>query len=119
MERCICQTELHSTSPTQAAQGGLSNSSTGMYIAGRVDDYLVALRAGSMYTVKLSLNQFYSPDTKEFELKVPAGKYLITANFEGHGAQAVNLDTQGIKLMNFWLGKAQSNVLTIVGFDPS
>jgi hypothetical protein len=85
----------------------------GMYIAGRVDDYLIALRAGSTYTIKLNLNQFCSPATKEFELNVPPGKFLITANFEGKGAQAVNLDTQGIKLMNFWLGKAQSNTLTI------
>ena len=35
------------------------------------------------------------------------------AEFQGTGAKLVNLDMPAIKLMNFWLGKVQSNVLTI------
>ena len=76
-------------------------------IAGRVDDYVVPLRAGSSYTLKLRLDQFSSPDTKEFELKFFSGKYQISAQFEGGGAKTRNLDVPGIKLMDFWLGNVQ------------
>lgn len=82
-------------------------------VAGRVDDYVVPLRAGSSYTLKLSLDQFWSPDTKEFELKFIPGKYQITAQFEGGGAKTSNLDVPGIKLMNFWLGTLQSNIIML------
>lgn len=82
-------------------------------VAGRVDDYVVPLRAGSSYTLKFSLDQFWSPDTKEYELKLYPGKYQITAQFEGGGAKTSNLDMPGIKLMNFWQGKLQSNALAV------
>jgi hypothetical protein len=82
-------------------------------VAGRVDDYLVPLRVGSSYTLKLSLDQFWSPDTKEFEMKFFPGEYQITAQFEGGGAKTSNLDLPGIKLMNFWLGNLQSNIVVV------
>lgn len=82
-------------------------------IAGRVDDYVVPLRAGSSYTLKLSLDQFWSPDTKEFELKFFPGKHQISAQFDGSGAKTGNLDVPGIKLMNFWLGNVQSNIMMV------
>ena len=82
-------------------------------VLGRVDDYVVPLRAGSTYTVKLSLDQFWSPETKEFELKLVPGKYQITAQFEGAGAKISNLDMPGIKFMNFWVGKLQSNIIVV------
>lgn len=81
-------------------------------VAGRVDDYVVPLRAGSTYTLNLSLDQFWSPNTKEFELKFP-GKCQITAQFEGGGAKTNNLDVPGIKLMNFWPGNLQSNIIIV------
>jgi hypothetical protein len=37
----------------------------------------------------------------------------LTAQFEGTGARTANLDMPGMKLMNFWLGKVESNRLTI------
>ncbi|MFL6230443.1 MAG: hypothetical protein ACJ741_16855 [Pyrinomonadaceae bacterium] len=80
-------------------------------VAGRVDDYVVPLRAGSTYALNLGLDKFYSSGTNEFASKLPAGKYQITAQFEGVGAQALNLDTPGIGLMNFWKGTLQSNTL--------
>jgi len=82
-------------------------------VAGRVDDYIVPLRAGSSYTLVLSLDQFWSPDSHEFELSLIPGKNQITAQFEGGGAKTSNLDVPGLKLMNFWLGHLQSNVLVI------
>ena len=82
-------------------------------INGRVDDYVVPLRAGSIYTFKINLDQYWSPDTKQFGLKLPPGKCQITAQFDGTGAKTSNLDMPGIKLMNFWTGKLQSNVVEI------
>ena len=82
-------------------------------VFGRLDDYVVPLRAGSTYTLKLRMDQFWSPDTKEFELKFLPGKYQITAQFEGGGAKISNPDVAGIKLMNFWLGKVQSNIIVV------
>ena len=82
-------------------------------VAGRLDDYIVPLRAGSSYTLMLSLNQFWSPGTNEFGLKLFPGKNHITAQFEGGGAKTSNLDVPGLKLINFWLGNLQSNVLVI------
>jgi hypothetical protein len=82
-------------------------------VAGRLDDYVVPLRVGSMYTLKLSLNQFWCPETKELEIPLLPGKNQFTAQFHGSGARLVNLDMPAIKLMNFWLGKVESNTITI------
>jgi hypothetical protein len=82
-------------------------------IAGRVDDYVVPLRVGSTYTVTFGLDQFWPPDAKDFQLRSPSGKYQIVAQFEGGGAKASNLDMPGMKLMNFWMGKLQSNALAV------
>jgi hypothetical protein len=83
------------------------------FVAGRLDDYVVPLRAGSSYTLKLSLDQFWCRESNEFEVKLLPGKNQLSAEFEGSGAKFVNLDMPGIKLMNFWSGKVQSNTLSI------
>jgi hypothetical protein len=82
-------------------------------VAGRMDDYIIPLRAGSMYTLTLKLNQFWCPETKEFGISLLPGKNELTAKFEGSSANLINLDTPGIKLMNFWLGKLESNTLFV------
>ena len=82
-------------------------------VGGRLDDYVVPLRVGSMYTLKLTLDQFWCQETKEFEISLLPGKNRLTAEFQGSGARLVNLDMPGIKLMNFWLGKVESNPLVI------
>jgi hypothetical protein len=82
-------------------------------VAGRLDDYLVPLRAGSTYSLQLTLDQFWCQETKEFSIPLLPGNNHLTAQFEGTGANAVNLDMPGIKLMNFWLGKVESNTLTL------
>jgi hypothetical protein len=83
------------------------------FVAGRLDDYVVPLRVGSVYTLELTLNQFWCHETKEFEITLLPGKNRLTAQFQGRGAQLVNLDMPAIKLMNFWLGNVESNTLTI------
>jgi len=82
-------------------------------VAGRLDDYVVPLRAGSTYTLQLTLDQFWCQETREFSIPLLSGNNYLTAQFEGTGANAVNLDTPGIKLMNFWFGKVESNTLTV------
>jgi len=83
------------------------------FVAGRLDDYVVPLRAGSIYTVTLTLDQFWCEETEEFEIPLLPGKNRLTAKFEGRGAKLLNLDMPGIKLMNFWFGKVESNTLVI------
>jgi hypothetical protein len=83
------------------------------FVAGRVDDYIVPLRVGSTYTLQLRLDQFWSPETKEFSIPLPSGENRLTVQFEGTRAAHLNLDTSGVALMNFWLGKAESNTLTL------
>jgi hypothetical protein len=78
-------------------------------VAGRVDDFIVALRSGSIYVLRVSLDQYWSPATKEYVLTLSDGRYRIAARLEGQGAKSVNLDMQGIALMNFWKGTVQSN----------
>ena len=82
-------------------------------VAGRVDDYVVPLRVGSMYTLTITLDQFWCQETMEFEMKLLPGENRLTAQFEGRGAKQANLDMPAMKLMNFWLGKIESNKLII------
>ena len=73
-------------------------------VAGRVDDFVVPLRAGSAYSLRLSLNDYWCPQTKEFEIALQPGEYRIHAVLNATGARHVNLDTEGMKLMNYWTG---------------
>ena len=78
-------------------------------VAGRVDDYIVPLRAGSTHTLKLSLDDYWCPETKEFQIKLKPGDYRIRARLASKGAQHLNADTEGIKLMHIWKGKLQTD----------
>ena len=82
-------------------------------VAGRLDDYVVPLRAGSTYTLQVTLDQFWCYETKEFSIQLLPGTNYLTAQYEGTAAKLVNLDMPAIKSMNFWLGKVQSNTLTL------
>jgi len=79
-------------------------------IAGRVDDYAVPLRAGSAYTLRLSLGDFWCPKTNEFRLDLKPGAYRVCSELAGTGALCANPDMEGMKLMNFWKGALQSDV---------
>jgi len=78
-------------------------------VAGRVDDFIVALPKGATYRLRVSLSQYWSPATKDFQLKLADGKHHIAARFEGRDASQVNLDMRGVTLLNFWTGKVQSD----------
>ena len=80
-------------------------------IAGRVDDYIVALRSGSAYSIRSSLDRYWSATTKEWGIKLAPGRYQVEAVFDGRGARSANSDTPGIALLNFWKGTLRSNLL--------
>jgi len=72
-------------------------------VAGRLDDFTVALRTGSIYVIRARLEQYWSPETKEFSLKLAEGRNRVIARFEGQGPRA-----QCLGLMTFWKGTVQS-----------
>ena len=84
-------------------------------IAGRLDDFIVALRTGAIYILRLNLEQYQAAGG----YPLPAlgnGHYRIASRFEGVGAQLLNGDTPGVALMHFWTGRLRSNSLD---FDVS
>ena len=78
-------------------------------VAGRVDDYVVPLRTGSAYMVKLSLENFWCPKTSEFTLQLKPGKYAVRAEFTGQEAQIVSLGNKDVKFLPFWTGTVKSD----------
>jgi hypothetical protein len=80
-------------------------------VAGRVDDFTVALRSGAIYVLRVSLDQYVSPHSKEFRVKMGDGRHRMSARFEGRAAERVNLDMQGVALLNFWKGTVQTDDL--------
>src|SRR5262249_35642552 len=54
-------------------------------VAGRMDDYVVPLRVGSTYTLRVGLRNFYCPEKKEFDLRLAPGRYSVAARFQGDG----------------------------------
>lgn len=83
-----------------------------MYVAGRLDPYLVWLRAGSTYTLEIGLDQFWSPDTHEYEFKPPLGTYRVSVEFEGRVPERGSHEQRSNK-MNFWKGTLRSNTVEI------
>jgi len=83
-------------------------------IAGRLDDFIVALRGGPSYSFTVSTDQYWSPTTREIPLKWVPGVNRISARFDGRGASHVNGDMSGVKLLNFWHGTVDSGVLQLV-----
>ncbi len=80
-------------------------------VAGRVDPFVVPLRAGSTYVLRTSLNQCFIPATSNFDVKLASGRNRIAARFEGQQARSANPDMQGVALLNFWKGTVDSNVV--------
>ncbi len=78
-------------------------------IAGRVDPYVVPLRSGSAYTLRLGLDNFCYSNAYEWDdaSELSAGRYQIAARFEGNGA------TVSYLVAPSWAGKLQSNTLTL------
>lgn len=82
----------------------------GFRVAGRVDDYAVGFEVGSIHIVRISLGQFWCPETNEFKLELPKGRYRVAAQFSGSGARYKNTG-QLWTAWNFWKGDLKSNLL--------
>jgi hypothetical protein len=85
-----------------------------MYVAGRLDPYVVWLRAGTTQELELGLDQFWSVETREYDFKPPRGRYRVALEFEGRGPGSFNVETNRLgQKLNFWKGRLRSNTLTI------
>jgi hypothetical protein len=80
-------------------------------IAGRLDDYTVALQAGATYALPVSLYKYCGPAPMALGVKLLPGRYHISARFDGRGALTRNTDMAGVALLNFWTGTIQSDTL--------
>ena len=80
-------------------------------IAGRVDDYVVPLKAGSTYSFRVTLNDYWSPSTPEWNVVLPRGTYHVMRRYVGQGAKFINADTEGMKLLALWEGELESKPL--------
>jgi hypothetical protein len=80
-----------------------------------LDDFIVALRTGALYILRLNLEQYWGPDANPLPA-LSEGHYRIASQFAGAGATLPNSDTPGIALLHFWTGTLQSHPLD---FDVS
>lgn len=75
-------------------------------VAGSMAPYPVAMRSGATYTLRVSLNDYWSPAIGESDIKLPEGSYRLSARFDGRPwAPDVLLGKY------WWSGTVQSNVL--------
>ena len=73
-------------------------------VAGRIDAFIVPLPKGARIILPINLADYWTHNQR----KLKPGRYFLSAEYRGEAAQFVNLDTQGIKAMPCWLGRASS-----------
>ena len=85
-------------------------------VAGRIDNYILPLRNGASYSLKLPLKQFWPSklNLEEFPFKkLTHGTYKVDATFDGNGYNYNNIGGQWDAYANFiWKGKLQSNTIS-------
>ena len=64
-------------------------------VGARLDDFTVALRSGSVYALRLSLDRYAHPATSNIELNLAEGRESIAARFDGQGARLAPGDMRG------------------------
>ena len=77
-------------------------------VAGRMDDFIVALSAEAVYTLRLTGDRLWCAAEQRYQATLAPGRYRVKARFEGRGAVAVNLDMTSVALLHFWKGIAES-----------
>jgi hypothetical protein len=84
------------------------------FVAGRLDPYIIFLRAHSSYMLELGLDQFWSPATHEYQSLVLApGSYKLSLEFDGHESEFINRKDPHFAKMTVWKGKIISNSLSL------
>jgi hypothetical protein len=81
-------------------------------IAGRMDDFTVAMPRGATYTVRIPADRLWCREPLALPIELAPGTYRVSARFVGQGAQTTNLDMRGVPLMNFWIGTVESGAST-------
>lgn len=83
------------------------------FIGGRIDPMDVPLPSGATFTLLIDLEQYYALEEEKWKLILSPGNYTLRAKYTGIAVsqRAANLDLLGIRLMPFWTGGVQSNVL--------
>lgn len=76
-------------------------------IGGRVDDYLVPLRANSSHTLRMKLSEFWSPDGV-LANKLEPGDYVVSMTMKSDKPRNVNGDMVGVGLLNVWAGELET-----------
>jgi hypothetical protein len=77
------------------------------------DDSIATLASGPIYSFSIRLDDFWSPDTKEFQVALAHGRYRVTAQLEGDGPTLHSSWSSNIASMQSWKGQLQSNALEI------
>ncbi|MBO0798321.1 MAG: hypothetical protein J2P31_05820 [Blastocatellia bacterium] len=76
---------------------------------GRLDPYLVPLRVGSIYTLKLNLGDFWLSGI-DLQSYLSPGRYRISARFEGRGVgEQITADSTWVGMVRVWKGQLQTN----------
>ena len=90
-------------------------------IAGRVDDYLVLLKAGEVWTLRARLGDYWCRATKEFEIKLVEGLYKVSATYVGKDRQHINSGDKGPPAAKIWIGQLSSNTVSfsVTGHEPA
>jgi hypothetical protein len=80
------------------------------FVAGRLDDYPVALRAGASYSLPVNIADFWDDQAADRMLRLEPGRYRIEALFQGRGSHAKG---SNMTLLPWWIGKAASGTIEV------
>jgi hypothetical protein len=77
-------------------------------VAGRVDPYLVPLRQGGSYRVRVAFNELHSINDGPVIRRPSPGKQQVRAILNSTSVRHANSDMSGIQLIELWTGRAES-----------
>jgi hypothetical protein len=87
-------------------------------LAVRLVPFTVPLRAGSTYTVRTSLRDYFVPTLDNRNVKLPAGRNRIVARFQGRRTESGNATIRDVDLLNFFQGVVESNAVELDVPEP-
>ena len=82
-----------------------------LLVAGRLDDYPVALRAGATYSLPVTITEFSDDRLQDPPLPLTPWRYRIEVQFQGRGPHSWR---GNLELLPWWTGKAVSGTLELL-----
>lgn len=81
-------------------------------VAGRMDHFVAPLPIGCTYILKVSFDNYWFSATNS---SLKPGEYQVKAMFEGKAVtrESVNTGMEGLKLLRYWTGKAESGTIQL------